>query len=82
MGCDVMLFPRVCIMIAEIDGIDPDEKVFLERLQNTSRFASTIPRCVRPKNENSELVNNIKNRVPRTVRDHHPHSFFYTDTTS
>lgn len=60
--------------VTEIDGIDPDEKVFLERLNNTSRFYETIPRAVRtaatPRpdpNSSSELVNNVKNRTPRTV---------------
>lgn len=59
----------------EIDGIDPDEKVFLERLNNSSRFYETIPRAVRTAaanrpdtNSSSELVNNVKNRVPRLVR--------------
>lgn len=57
----------------EIDGIDPDEKVFLERLNNSSRFYETIPRAVRTAanrpdpNSSSELVNNVKNRVPRNV---------------
>lgn len=62
------------LCLTEIDGIDPDEKVFLERLNNTSRFYETIPRAVRtaatPRpdpNSSSELVNNVKNRAPRTV---------------
>ncbi len=66
------LFYLVCV--TEIDGIDPDEKVFLERLNNTSRFYETIPRAVRtaatPRpdpNSSSELVNNVKNRTPRPV---------------
>ncbi|XP_021945132.2 uncharacterized protein LOC110843474 isoform X2 [Folsomia candida] len=61
---------------SEIDGMDPDEKVFLERLNNSSRFYETIPRAVRTvaanrpdANSSSELVNNVKNRVPRTGRE-------------
>ncbi|CAG7784769.1 unnamed protein product, partial [Allacma fusca] len=54
-----------------IDGIDPDEKIFLERLNNSSRFYETIPRAVRAPanrpdpNTSAELVNNVKNRTPR-----------------
>lgn len=46
----------------------------IDRLNNSSRFYETIPRAVRTvaanrpdANSSSELVNNVKNRVPRTV---------------
>ncbi|CAL8139508.1 unnamed protein product [Orchesella dallaii] len=66
--------PDVVPHSSEIDGIDPDEKVFLERLNNTSRFYETIPRAVRTAsrpdpNSSAELVNNVKNRAPRTGRE-------------
>ncbi len=71
----ILTFAFLLSFLTEIDGIDPDEKVFLERLNNTSRFYETIPRAVRtpasrpdPNSTTGELVNNVKNRTPRNVR--------------
>ena len=73
--CEVDPYVGGFVVVTEIDGIDPDEKIFLERLNNSSRFYETIPRAVRTAanrpaadpNTSAELVNNVKNRTPRLV---------------